>query len=87
MSQQRSRQLWLVNAASFILLTLLAVSGLLNWMLPRGPETRGALAGLRHFLVDFHGWTALFFSVTIAIHLALHWSYIQANLNRLRKGP
>ncbi len=85
MSQQRGGQRWLVNQISFILLLVTGGSGLLNWLLPRGPEARGALAGLRHFLVNFHGWMALLFLVAIAVHLALHWSYIQSNLQRPRK--
>jgi len=86
MSQQRGRQLWLVNQLSFVFLIMTGVSGLFNWLLPRGPETRGALAGLRHFLIDFHGWMALLFLAAMAIHLFLHWSYIQSNLQRFRKG-
>ena len=84
MSNRKTTKLWLTNVASFILLTVLAITGLINWLLlPKGYEARGSfLITLRHFFVEVHEWTALAFMVTIAIHILLHWGYVKANLKK-----
>ena len=80
MSGNRSLKLWLVNIISFILLAILFVTGLMNWLvLPKGYEARGSfLVSVRHFLVDFHAWTAVIFIVVIVLHIFLHWPYVKA---------
>ena len=82
MSTQKHLKLWTVNVVSFLLFILLAVTGLINWLvLPRGGgRGEGFLAGARHFLMDAHTWLALLFILVVALHLLLHWSYIKANL-------
>lgn len=84
MSNSRSNQLWLVNIVSFILFSILTITGLINWLLlPRGPRAGGGfLISLRHFLRDIHEWAGLGLIMVVAIHLFLHWSYIKANLKR-----
>ncbi len=83
MGNGRSNQLWLVNVLSFILFSLLTITGLINWLLPRGREAGGGfLISLRHFLRDIHQWAALGLILAVAIHLFLHWGYIKANLKR-----
>lgn len=84
MSDSRSNQRWLVNIISFILFSVLAITGLTNWLiLPRGPGSGGGfLILLRHFFRDVHEWIALIFIVTVAVHLVLHWRYIKSNLKR-----
>lgn len=81
---RKASQLWIVNVLSFILFSVLGLTGLVNWLLlPRGyGKTGGLSAFLRHSLVEVHQWTALLFMLVIGIHLALHWSYIRKNLNR-----
>jgi hypothetical protein len=73
-----------VNVISVVLLSLLTVTGLVNWLvLPHGGCRReGFLIGTRHLLMDVHAWLAMLFPVAIAIHLMLHGSYIKAILNR-----
>ena len=84
MSNSRSNQLWLVNIISFLLFSILTLTGLINWLLlPRGPRSGGGfLISLRHFLRDIHEWAGLGLIIVVAIHLFLHWSYIKANLKR-----
>ncbi|WP_319404518.1 DUF4405 domain-containing protein [uncultured Desulfosarcina sp.] len=77
-------KLWTVNVISFVLFSLLAVTGLVNWLvLPHGSGHReGLLIGTRHLLMEVHAWLAILFLVAIAIHLGLHGSYIKANLKK-----
>jgi hypothetical protein len=84
MGKKSVSKFWLVNVVSFSLLTLLGVTGFINWLvLPRGYEaTHGFLFGLRHFLIGIHHWTALLFLITIAIHIGFHWGYVRANLKK-----
>ncbi|MGE5256276.1 MAG: DUF4405 domain-containing protein [Hyphomicrobiales bacterium] len=84
MTNPRSSKLWSVNVISFILLTILAFTGLLNWLvLPRGYEVRGGfLASSRHFFITLHEWAGVGFLVAIAIHIILHWSYVKSNLRK-----
>jgi cytochrome b subunit of formate dehydrogenase len=84
MTNARTQKLWIVNAISFILFSLLTLTGLINWLLlPKGYEAKGSLlVSLRHFLVEVHEWAALLFIVTIMVHIALHWGYVKANLKR-----
>ncbi len=84
MGNSRSNQLWRVNIVSFVLFSILTITGLINWLLlPRGPGAGGRfLISLRHFLRDIHEWAGLGLIITVAIHLFLHWGYIKANLKR-----
>jgi hypothetical protein len=83
-SSDRSVKLWAVNVLTFIFLCILSVTGLINWLLlPRGYSGgEGAWLSLRHFLRDFHQWSALIFLILVVIHMALHWGYIKSNLRR-----
>ena len=85
MTNKRARKLWMVNVVSFVLFSVLGITGLINWLvLPRGYEARGSfLITLRHFFREVHEWTALAFLVTIVIHIFLHWGYVRANLKKL----
>lgn len=82
MTLQKKVQLWVVNVIAFVLFSLLALTGLINWLvLPHGAGRRdGLMLETRHLLRDVHAWVAVFFLVAIAIHLMLHWPYIRANL-------
>jgi hypothetical protein len=83
-SNYKANQMWVVNLLSFLLFSLLGVTGLINWLLlPRGPGSGGGfLFGLRHFLRDVHEWAALGFIIVIGFHLVLHWGYIKTRLKR-----
>lgn len=82
MNTSKTTQRWLVNVVSFILFTILALTGLINWLiLPRGSETgRGVLISMRHFFREVHEWSAFVFIVVVGIHLLLHSAYIKTNL-------
>lgn len=79
MTHDRNRRLWQVNVASFLALCLLAFTGLVNWLLPRG----GGPNPLRHALVWVHEVAAVVFLLLVAVHVALHWAQVKANLRRL----
>ena len=83
MSMNKAAKLWFVNIISFGLLSILTLTGLINWwFIPRGGGAEGGFAVLlRHFLRQVHEWTALMFIVMILIHLALHWTHIKSNLH------
>ena len=86
MTNKKSSKIWHVNLVSFLLLTVLGVTGFVNWLLlPKGYETSsGFLISLRHFLRGVHEWASVLFLISIAIHIALHWSYIKTNLKNYR---
>ncbi len=84
MPSKKAAKLWLVNVVSFILFSILTVTGLTNWLLlPRGYQaTGGFLITLRHSLREVHEWTAALFIVVVLVHLILHWKYITTNLKK-----
>ncbi len=83
MSMNKAAKLWFVNIISFVLFSILALTGLINWLfLPRGVADGGFAVILRHFLREVHEWTALMFIVMTLIHLALHWTHIKFNLQK-----
>lgn len=84
MSMNKAVKLWVVNIISFVLFSILALTGLINWLfIPRGGGGDGGFPViLRHFLREVHEWTALMFIVMTLIHLALHWTYIKSNLQK-----
>ncbi len=79
---RKAHRFWIVNVLSFILLGLLAITGLTNWLvLPKGGGAKGGfLASLRHFLIDVHEWAALLFLIVIIVHISFHWGYVMAML-------
>jgi Ni,Fe-hydrogenase I cytochrome b subunit len=87
MSANKAEKLWIVNIISFILLMVLAVTGLINWLLvPGGYRGEGGFMMLfRHFLREIHEWTGLLFIIVIIIHLTFHWPYIKSNLKKYGK--
>jgi hypothetical protein len=80
----KAAQLWIVNVISFVLFSILTLTGLINRLfVPRGGGAEGGIAvHLRHFLREVHQWTALMFIVMVLIHLALHGSHIKSNLQK-----
>ena len=82
MSMNKAAKLWFVNIISFVLFSILTLTGLINWLfVPRGGGG-GFTVLLRHFLREVHEWTALSFIVMTLVHLALHWTYIKSNLQK-----
>jgi hypothetical protein len=84
MPNNKAEKLWIVNIISFILIMVLAATGLINWLLIPGKYRGegGFLMSLRHFLRGIHEWAALLFIVVVILHLMLHWVYIKSNLKK-----
>jgi hypothetical protein len=83
MTTPRNKTLWVVNVVSFVIMSLLAITGLINWLvLPRGGGRNSWMTETRHLIMDGHAWLAVAFLLSIGIHLWLHWPYIKANLAR-----
>ena len=84
MTNRKISKLWLTNVVSFVLFSVLAITGFLNWLLlPKGYEAKGSfLITLRHIFMGVHEWVALGFIVTIAVHVLLHWGYVKTNLKK-----
>lgn len=84
MSMNKGATLWITNVFSFVLFSILSLTGLINWLfVPRGGGDGGGFAGnFRHFLLEVHEWTALLFIIVMFFHLFLHWPYIKANLQK-----
>ena len=84
MTNKKTFKLWLTNVLSFVLFSVLVITGLINWLvLPKGYEAKGSfLITLRHFFIEVHEWTALAFIVTVAVHILLHWGYVKTNLKK-----
>lgn len=84
MANGKAVKLWFVNIISCILFFVLAVTGVINWLvLPHGYRGQGGvLMSLRHFFREVHEWTALLFIIIIFVHLILHWGYIKTNLKK-----
>ncbi len=85
MSSDKALKIWTVNVIAFVLLAVLALTGLINWLLPRGYQAGGFMVSFRHFMQDVHAWTALFFIISMLAHWSLHWGYIQTQLKRYRR--
>ena len=58
--------------------SLLAITGLINWLLPRGSEARA----LRHVLRWIHEGAAVGFLTFVAAHLYCQLEMIRRNLRR-----
>jgi hypothetical protein len=85
MSNNKGETLWFVNVLSFILFSILTITGLINWLIITGGYRGegGFLMSLRHFFRGIHEWTALLFIIVVVIHLVLHWPYIKSHLKKL----
>jgi len=74
----RPQTRWRMQVLLFLAIVVLAVTGLINWILPRG----GSLRGLRHLLRWIHEGAALGFMVFLAAHLYCQWNAVRRNLKR-----
>jgi thiosulfate reductase cytochrome b subunit len=69
---------WRAQVVLMVMIAVLAVTGLINWLLPAGP----ALRAFRHLLRWIHEAAALGFVTLLAVHLYFQWEAIQRNLRR-----
>jgi membrane protein implicated in regulation of membrane protease activity len=77
---QKSSYYWFINAVIIIFFAVLALTGIIIWILPHGHGSEGFLISLRHFTRDIHKWSGLVFIVFGTIHAVVHWTYIRNNL-------
>jgi hypothetical protein len=82
---KRKDMLWYVNLGMFALFSLLAFTGLINWLvIPAGHEIdSGFLLSLRHFIREIHEWFGFFFIILSGVHLWLHWDYVTVNWKKM----
>lgn len=69
---------WRAQVMLFLTVVILAVTGLINWLLPQG----GAARNLRHLLRWIHEGAALGFVALLAVHLSSQWDAIRRSLRR-----
>jgi len=69
---------WRAQVVLMLTIAVLAVTGLINWLLPAGP----ALRSLRHLLRWIHEAAALGFVTFLGVHLYVQWDAIRRNLRR-----
>jgi cytochrome b subunit of formate dehydrogenase len=75
-----------IDGVLFIALLVLLVTGIIMYVvLPPGGHDKVWLSLTRHEWGDIHFWTAVIFTVVIAVHLLLHSSWIVKSYN-LFKG-
>jgi hypothetical protein len=73
---QRNR--WRMQVLLLFTVAMLAVTGLVNWLLPHGGATRA----LRHLLRWIHEGAATGFLALLAFHLYFQTSALRRNLHR-----
>ena len=70
-----------------LLVAMVTTGSILKFVLPPGSGRSKVLLGLsRHEWGDLHFSLALLFVSAVAIHLVLHWRWIQCMLFKLHKG-
>ena len=69
---------WRAQVLLMLMIAVLAVTGLINWLLPTGPTLRS----LRHFIRWIHEAAALGFVTFLGVHLYVQWDAIRRNLHR-----
>jgi len=69
---------WRAQVLLMLAIAVLAVTGLINWLLPAGPTLRS----LRHFIRWIHEAAALGFVTFLGVHLYMQWEAIRRNLRR-----
>jgi len=72
------RTRWRMQVLLFLMTMLLALTGLLNWLLPHG----GTVRTLRHMLRWIHEGAAIGFFSLVAAHLILQAEAIRRNMRR-----
>ena len=73
---------WRMQILLFLTAAVLTVTGLVNWLLPRG----GAARTLRHLLCGIHEGAAVGFIALMAFHLYSQWAPLRRNLRRFGLG-
>jgi hypothetical protein len=72
------RNRWRMQVLLLLTIALLAVTGLVNWLLPHG----GAIRTLRHLLRWVHEGAAIGFLALLAFHLYSQTAALRRNLHR-----
>jgi thiosulfate reductase cytochrome b subunit len=69
---------WRAQVLLMLTIAVLAVTGLINWLLPTGSTLRS----FRHFIRWIHEAAALGFVTFLGAHLYFQWDAIRRNLRR-----
>jgi hypothetical protein len=75
---------WLDLLTAVVFAAMAGTGVLLRWVLPHGSPRVGLtwLGVGRHVWGDVHFWLGVLILVLLAVHLALHWSWIRACWSR-----
>ena len=85
MRRRRARLNAMINLSMFVIMLIVAVSGILLGVARTGSEVGDQTTGLQHLWVHMHIVTCVFFLLLITVHLMLHIAYIK-KLPRLLAG-
>jgi hypothetical protein len=85
----KTRRKWIIDVVLLLSGIAAALSGIYFMYLPSGGYQggRNPLYGItilfgRHTWEELHTWTGLLMVATVAVHLAIHWRWIQVMLRR-----
>ncbi|MDQ7097031.1 DUF4405 domain-containing protein [Desulfosporosinus sp. PR] len=79
----RSRQNFLLDTILVLLLTVIAVTGLLVWFVFPFDSGRDDLSAL---LEEIHKWTALMFVAASVYHFFVHWEWYKTIFRSLPRN-
>ena len=89
----RTRRTWLIDAAAFVGGLISVLTGIYFLFLPSGGYEggRNPLYGItilfsRHTWDDLHTWGSVVMIAAVAIHFALHWTWVKMTGRRVKKS-
>jgi hypothetical protein len=90
---KQTRNNWLIDAAVFIGALVAAITGIYFLFLPSGGYQggRNPMYGItilfgRHTWDDLHTWFGALMIAAVAIHFAIHWSWVKGTAKRMAKS-
>jgi len=90
---KQTRNNWLIDAAVFIGGLVAAISGIYFLFLPSGGYQGGrnpfygiTILFARHTWDDLHTWFGALMIAAVAVHFAMHWSWVKGMAKRMAKS-
>ena len=90
---KQTRNNWLIDAAVLIGAVVAAITGIYFLFLPSGGYQggRNPMYGItilfgRHTWDDLHTWFGALMIAAVAIHFAIHWSWVKGTAKRMAKS-
>ncbi len=90
---KQTRNNWLIDAAVFIGAVVAAITGIYFLFLPSGGYQggRNPMYGItilfsRHTWDDLHTWFGVLMIAAVAVHFAIHWSWVKGTAKRMMKS-